>query len=491
MTTASQNQTLRQEAASSVKWLGISQVCRQGTQFATTALLANLLATSDFGLIGMALTVIGFVRIFRDLGTAAAVIQKKETDHAFLSSIFWTNVGFGLAVTILIWLTAPLVAQFYREEDLTPIVQVLSISFVISSLGTIQKSILEKNLQFAGVSKAEIISVFIGAAVGLTSALAGLGVWSIIFQTLVTEAVLSLLLWFFSSWRPARVYDWPQVRGIIKYSANLIGFKTVNYFLRNADYILIGRYLGSEALGIYTIAYMMMLYPIQNVSQIFGRFMFPLISKFQDDMPRLRQIYAKTLSYIAFITFPLMIGVMAVADLFVPVLLGSKWVAVIPVLLILAPVGMIQSIGSTVGFIYQAKGRTDWMFWWSLGAGAAVLAGFAIGLRWGIIGVASAYLLIMLVLIYPLFKIPFSIIDMKINTLWLVIRAPMLCAAVMFAAVALLRSLLHDLLPAYFELTLAVLWGVLIYVALSWWLNQKSFRDILSLTHNKFKPANV
>ena len=151
--------------------------------------------------------------------------------------------------------------------------------------------------------------------------------------------------------------------GIGKYSLNLVGFNTFNYFARNADYLLIGRFLGATSLGIYMLAYRIMLYPLQSITTVISRVMFPAYSQLQDDDARFRSAYLRTAGMIALVTFPMMAGLW-VSDRahVVLTIFGQKWAQAIPLIKVLALVGMAQSIGATVGAIYQAKGRTDVMF---------------------------------------------------------------------------------------------------------------------------------
>ena len=184
-----------------------------------------------------------------------------------------------------------------------------------------------------------------------------------------------------------------------------------------------------------------MLYPLQSISGVLGNVLFPVFSQIQDDEPRFRDSYLKVNSTIAMVTFPMMFGLWAVVDHFVFYAFGQKWEPVILLLLILVPVGMAQSIGTTVGFIYQAKGRTDWMFRWGIGSGIFVLSAFFIGIQWGIIGVATAYLVAVTIMIYPSFYVPFKLINLKVKNLLNVLARPFMCSSIMFLSASLTTSL--------------------------------------------------
>jgi PST family polysaccharide transporter len=472
---------LKQKAVSGIKWSAFSQVGRQGTQLITTVILARLLAPSDFGLIGMAMVVIGFVNIFKDLGTAAAVIQRKELSETLLSSIFWVNAGFGLLAMIVLLLTAPFGGWLYHEPDVIAILQVLSTSFFISGLGILHQALLERTLSFYSLAKLETTSVIVGAIVGIGLAFARAGVWSLVFQSLVTVLVATVLLWLSSPWRPRWVFRWSEVKALSSFSLNLTGYSVMNYFVRNVDYLLIGRYLGAQELGYYTLAYRILLFPLQNITAVIGRVMYPVLSAMRDDNHRFNSAYLRVNGAIVLITFPLMLGLLALAEPFVLTFFGEKWSPVILLIMIFAPVGMIQSIGATVGGIYQVHERTDWMFRWGIGSGTFLIIAFLIGLRWGIIGVTSAYAIASFILVYPSFSIPFRLVHLKFVELLKILRRSFINSSLMFVVVVVFRMILPATLSSVMTLVLSTILGVIIYAAASWLTNRNQLKEMWEL----------
>jgi O-antigen/teichoic acid export membrane protein len=409
--------SLRRSAISGIKWSAISLFARRGLSLVTTIVLARLLAPADFGLVAMAAVVIGFIEMFKDLGTAAAVIQRKNLSQGLLASIFWLNAGFGLAAAMVLYLLAPLLGAFYREPEVIPIMQVLSLSFLLSGLSNVQMSLLERNLEFDKLARIEISTSLFASLVGITAAFLGHGAWSLVYQMLAGNFLATLLLWVGSRWRPSWQFDWAGIRSVMDFSLNLTAASIINYFTRNADKLLIGRFLGSQDLGYYDLAYRLMQFPLQGISAVIGRVMFPLYSRMQDDAGQFGRIYLKVASAIALISFPLMLGLMALAGPFMLTLFGPAWIPVIPLLLILAPLGAVQSIATTVGSIYMAKGRTDWALWMSIAWGLLIVLSFVLGLPWGILGVTASYALMFLLLTYPAFAIPFRLIGLRVRDL--------------------------------------------------------------------------
>jgi PST family polysaccharide transporter len=272
---------------------------------------------------------------------------------------------------------------------------------------------------------------------------------------------------------------------MIGFSLNLTGGNIFNYFARNADKLLIGRFLGVQDLGYYDLAYRLMQFPLQGISAVISRVMFPLYSRMQDDARQFGRTYLKVASAIALISFPLMLGLTALAGPFVLTLFGAAWTPVIPLLLILAPLGAVQSILTTIGNIYAAKGRTDLGLWWTVGAGLLTVLSFVLGLPWGILGVTVSYAIVMLLLTYPGFAIPFRLIGLKVRDLGRVLWRPAACSLVMYAVVTGTVLLSPPGVPGWITLSLLVPLGAVVYFACSWAINRALLLEVISILRGK------
>lgn len=470
---------LKHRAVSGLKWSSLSQLGRQGMQFVTIALLARLLNPDDFGLMGMATVVTGFIALFKDLGTASATIQQQELSPSLLSGLFWVNAAIGLLAAALLYFCAPVLAIFYQEPRVMPLLQFLSCTFIISGLGTLHQALLQRELAFARLAQVELVATLSGAVVGIGAALAGQGVWSLAYQTLAMTTVTTTLAWVVLRWRPSLSFNLQELRGIASYSLNLTGFNLFNYFARNADYLLIGRYLGAVELGYYTLAYRLMLYPLQNIASVVARVMFPVYSRLQDDNPRFRRTYLRIAGAIALVTFPLMLGLLALATPFVQVVFGETWQPVVILLQILAPLGMAQSIVTLIGSIYQAKGRTDWLFRWGLVASTLFVLAFVVGLRWGVVGVAVAYAITFITLSYPAQAIPFKLIGLRVGDLMAVLWPPLTWSSLMFLALIIGNKFLPPSLSTTSVLTILTVGGGLLYSLLALVFGRKYLAEIV------------
>jgi len=402
-------------AVKGVSWSMLAMAIRQLMSVAGVAVLARMLGPDAYGVLGMAGLVTAFLTNFRDLGTARAVIQWPTIHDRMMTSLFWVNMLFGTALAALLVAVAEPVAAFFHDARIAPVLRVLSVSFPITSAGIVQHALLSREHAFQRIAWVDLASVAAGYTIAIPMAAVGFGVWSLVAANLFIALVSTALYWYFSSWRPRFDFDKGDVLAVSKFSLNLGAFGLVNYFSRNADNLIIGRMLGSEQLAYYQMAYNLMLYPIQNISAVIARVLFPTFARMQDEDERFRSAYTRSCLFIALVTFPIMAGMGAVADPLVRSVLGAKWSPAILTLQILAPVGLAQSIYTTTAQIYMSKGRTDWMFRWGLGMAILLVASFLLGIRYGIEGVASFYGLTYLVLVPIGFFIPFRLINLRLT----------------------------------------------------------------------------
>ncbi|HEX5501559.1 MAG TPA: MOP flippase family protein [Thermomicrobiales bacterium] len=482
---------LRQAALGGFKWTTVSQVGQQGIGFATTFVLARLLVPADFGLINMAMIVIGFVNVFRDLGTSSAIIQRKELSPALLSSVFWANFAFGLVMMVGLAAASPAIAAFYHEPRITPIMRVLSLTFFLSCLSTLPLALLQHDLAFDRLARIELSASSVGAVVGIGAALLGRGAWSLVYQSLAAMSATTVLLWLMSAWRPGRLFSWAEVRAVAGYSSNITSFNIFNYFTRNMDNLLIGRFLGARDLGYYALAYRLMMLPAENISAIILRVMFPTYAKLQDDDARFRRVYLQVSSAIALITFPVFFGLIAVSKPFILTAFGSQWRPVIPLIVILGVTGMGQSLERNTGSIYRVKGRPDWQLRVGIVSTALFLPAFVLGLRWGVVGVTLAYAVVVALLTYPTYAIPFRLIGLRVSELGAALWRPLASGALMCAAVVGLGAILPGTWRPQLTLGLLVSTGVALYLAASWLVNREQVCRVLGMLRARWLPARA
>lgn len=396
-----EGQSLRQTAAWGAKWSAGSSVVALVTQLVRVAILAHLLAPRDFGLAASATVVIGLATAFQDGGISQAIISKKTTSRDQLSSLYFANIAAGFAVTVLVAALAPLIADFYRQPDVEPLLWLASAGFFLSAIGQQFQVLLQRELEFDVLARNEIAASVAGLVVPIGLAVAGAGAEAIIAGFLAYNVVKSALLvaagW--RRWRPALRFRFGDLRGYIGFGMYQMGTRMLIYLGSNVDYILIGRYLGAHSLGIYSIAYQLIVVPQLRFNPIFNKVAFPVFARRQDDDRALCRGFLEVSRVVAMISFPAMAGLAAVAPAFVAVVYGSEWGASVPVVQILVIVGALFALNGSQGAIFLAKNRADIAFKLALLRlpllGAFIYLGLQNG---GIVAVAWAYAAVILLL---------------------------------------------------------------------------------------------
>ena len=379
-------------AAGGVVFTATSQALRQLIQLGVTAVLARHLMPEDFGLIGMAAVTLAFVAPLNEMGMGAALVQRKELAPGHATAVFWAHIAIASAAALLLSAGAPLIAGFFKRDDLTPLLRLMCWNLPIGAAASAPSALLSRDMKFGQLALCETISLTAAGLIGAALAVTGWGVWSLAGQALAGAAITALLLVPLSGLRPLRARPtWRHLKDLAAFSAPLTGYQLLNFASRNLDDILIGRFLGAGALGYYGMAYRVMMYPLQKVSGIVGRVSFPAFASMRDDLSRIRRGYLRTIRYIALVTFPMMAVVMVAAPEMTEVLFGPTWRPVAPLIAILSLAGMTGSIGTTVGSLFLARGRSDLMLKWELFASSCFTAAIVLGLSWGLTGVAVAY----------------------------------------------------------------------------------------------------
>lgn len=473
---------------SGVRWSAIGQVATQGIRFGTSITLARLLAPQDFGLLGMAVVVTGFVGIFQTLGTHGAIIQKKEISSKFLNSLSLLNLAMGIALGGILALGGPLMAMLYETAEVEPIIQTLGLTFVISSVGIVPGSLLNREMRFDRLVQIEFATAVIQGAAAAVLAYIGWGVWALVTANIVGTTVSTSLLCWASPWRFRWSFGRCDVRSALKFGLNLTGISVLDYLLRNADKFIVGRFLGATSLGYYWMAYNLYTMPVEAFMRILSRVLFPAFSRIQDDDAQLRSGVLRATGGIAIITFPMMTGLAVVAYPFTVAVLGEKWSSIVPLIIVLSPIGVLQPLSGTVATVYLAKGRTDLLFWWNLAAGIVIVASFLSGLPWGIVGVASAYAIVMVPLACLSFVIPFRLINFRYLDLLVTLRPYAGASVVMGGLVLGLRLVLeHGGYGPIWVLAICVSTGIVCYISIILLILPPALADVIRLLPTRFR----
>ena len=462
------NRSLSHKTASGVAWISLFQIARQLLQVASVSVLARRVPPSAYGLVAMAVVITALLETVRDAGTGTALVREREVSDDLAATVFWLTCGLGLVITLIVIVVSWPASHFFHEPKVATVLQFLSIGSLLGSIGVVPLAMLNREMAFRKVALAQTAGAIGGTIVAIIVALAGGGVWSLVSGSITTITVTTLAIWIASPFRVKAVFRPADARHMLSFGLNLSGVNVLNYFSRNSDNLLVGKFLGSVPLGFYQMGYMLMTYPIQNFAAVVAQVVYPALSKIQDDRERFRAAYLRTCRLIGLLTFPLMLGLAVTAQPFVRVFLGARWMPVAGLLLIFAPLGAAQSIYTTNALIYNTQGRPDLQFRWVMFASAMYVGSFVVGLRWGIMGVASCYAFVWLLLMVPSFMIPFRLVELSgkqfLRTLWPTIWMSLVMAAITEAWLQGLRRLGVQNAPV--ELISTVILGIVVYLTL-------------------------
>ncbi|MBD3409530.1 MAG: oligosaccharide flippase family protein [Ignavibacteriales bacterium] len=470
--------SLTRRAVRGVKWTTISQFGRQALQLASLAVLAKFLEEEDFGVMALGMAIAELARAFY-YSLSSSIIQRRALDDGLLSSVHWFSTGMGATFGAVIFLLAGGISDLLRSHALESPLEALSVVFFFFGVTVAPQALLERNLEFDKVAQSEVAASFLSSGTGITLAVLGYGVWALVFQWIVVHGTVAALFWTRARWAPRLRFSLADIRSIAGYSANLSGFHIINYFSRNADKFVVGGYLGSQALGYYSLAYRMMLYSSTTISTIVNRVMFPYYSRVQTEIEKFRDAYLRSSGAIALLAFPMMLGIATISEEIVVVVFNPEWrEAVSAPLAILALAGLVQSILFANGSVFQAAGRTDRMFLFGAITAVFSLAGFFIGLPWGVVGVATGYLVANVLLLAPGLALSLPLISTPFTALLRRLAPSFFAATGMVAVVLLLKSAMADV-NVYLRFVALVLGGGVVYAALAWAFGRSQIEDLL------------
>jgi len=430
------NQLAKKTATGAFINISVTVTKNLGQFLIVIPVLARILTPQEFGLVAMAMTLVGFLAMFNDLGISAALVRAEKPTPAFWSSAFWINLAFGVAMTIAAYFSAPLVAGFFGEPRVEELVRVMSCVLMLHCTFLVPMAWLQRNYKFQTIAVIDLSAILLSSATAIYLALNGYGVWALAWQQIIlyaVKAVAGLLL----HRAPVRlIFDWATIKAVLPFSLGLTGTAFVGFLNRNADNVLIGRFLGADALGFYSRAYLMMRMPIKTLSSGLNFALYPAFAAVQSETERLARAYLKTVSILSALVFPMMTGLALVVVPFVDVLFGSQWDAVAPVLRILAFVGLLQSVGSITNELWKARGRSGVLLRWSLIRAVGFIIAFSIGIHIGNLeAMAMAYLIANVVLLIPYQHEVLKELNLTASELLAALKPQFLSTLVMAAAI--------------------------------------------------------
>lgn len=474
--------TLRYQAIGGVFWSAIERFSVQGVLFIVMVVMARLLTPKDYGLVGMLAIFIAVAQSLVDSGFSQALIRKQNRTEKDNSTVFYFNIVVGFFLYGLFYWMAPWVAHFYNSPELTNLMRVVCLSVVFNSFAVVQRALLTINIDFKTQAKASLTAAVVSGIVGIGMAYIGFGYWAIAAQQLVNLGLCTLLLWLFARWRPCLCYSWKSFRELFGFGSKLMVSGLLDTVYRNMYLLVIGKVFASSALGHYTRAHQFSEFPSSNLTGILQRVTYPVLCQIQNDDERLASIYRRFLRVSAFLIFPLLLGLSAVAQPFILLLLKEQWSFAATLLQILCFAMMWYPIHAINLNLLQVKGRSDLFLKLEVLKKLIAVAVLCITIPMGLVAMCVGQILSSLIALVVNTYYTGLLIQVGFLRQMRDLLPTLLLSLTMWVVV---YALVHALSGLWVQLIAGIVVGVIYYTAFSYLFKFPELKELLSILRKK------
>jgi O-antigen/teichoic acid export membrane protein len=385
---------------------GLARLCAQGANFVlrlgSLMVLARLLGPRDFGLVGMVTAFTGVLTLFRDFGLSAAAIQRADVTEAQLSTLFWINVFVGILLGLLAIAGAPAISAFYHEPRLFMVTVVLAAGFLFNAAGVQHSALLQRHMRFTALAVINTVSLIVGTVIAIGGAKAGYGYWALVVMTITVPLVSTIGFWLTAGWIPGLPQRRAGIRSMMRFGGTVTLNALVSYVATNSEKVLLGRFWGVDALGIYGRAYQLINIPTDNLNSAAGEVAFSALSRLQGEPLRLKSYFLKGYSVLLAMTLPITIACALFANEMIVVILGPKWAAAVDIFRLLAPTILVFALINPLFWLLCSLGLVGRSLKMGLIIAPVMIGSYLIGLPHGPKGVAFAYSTVMMLLVIPI-----------------------------------------------------------------------------------------
>ena len=378
-----------------------SQAASFAVRIGSMMILARLLLKEDFGLVNMVTAFTGFLGIFRDAGLGMAAVQRASITDAQSSTLFWVNLGVGGLLAALAGVIAPMLVLFYGEPRLFWVTVTLGTSFLFNGAAAQHRAQLQRAMRFATLVIIDAVSLIVSTAVGIAMAVAGYGYWALVVMTICPPIVSVAGIWWATGWVPGWPLRGTGVRSMLRYGGLVTVNNVIFYLAYNVDKMLLGRFWGAEALGVYGRSYQLVNIPTENLNSTIGLVAFPGLSRLQNDPARVRSFFLRGYGLYLALVMPITVGCALYAEDIVRVFLGAKWHDAAPIFRLMAPTILVFGLTNPFGWLMLSLGQAARNLKIAFLVAPVVILSYVIGLRYGSHGVAAGFSIAMVLLVVP------------------------------------------------------------------------------------------
>lgn len=455
------------------------------------SVMARLLSPGDFGLVAMVTVVTGLFDIFTAAGLSWAVIQKDEINEHQISQLFWINICVGMILTLACAASAPVLTAFYGDSHLFWVVLALAPGFLLSAGGVQHSAVLQRDLRYLTLTVIDLIAQLGGAALGICMALAGYGYWGLVAALLVSPMLNTAGCWICANWLPGRPRWGGEIFSLLSFGGILTLNGIVVYAGYNVEKVILGRYWGSDVLGLYTRAVQLVNLPVTGINSAVGGVIFSVLSRLQNDPQGFRNFFIKSYSLVMTVTVPFTLFFAVFADEIVRVVLGPQWSAAATIFRLMTPTILVFGIINPLGWMLMALGLQKRSLYLGLIIAPLVMVGYSFGLRYGPNGVACGYSVVMLLWLFPHVAWSLRGTPVSVTDLLKAMSGPFLSGAVAAVCAILICRHLDHQLPVVLQLavgglTMGGIYGAVLFFAGGY---RTLYVDVLATLRRRSEPT--
>lgn len=476
---------ISRKAAKGIAWNFFAYGFGKAVVLVTTSILARIMTKDDLGVVSLALVALNFLSIVNDFGLGDALIQRRgEIDEA-ANTVFTFNLLLGIVLSALVFPLSPLIANYYNNPVISPVLRCLGLSFAIEALGAVHIILLVRNLDYRRKFIPDLGRALMKATFSIGLAYAGFGVWSLVWGQLAGAIASVILVWVLVPWRPSLILNRAITRDLLKFGVSVMGSDMTTVITDNIDYLVVGRLFGLSQLSIYTYGYRLPEMLLTGNLWVMGKVVYPAFSSIQHRVDELKQGFLASVRLVGIIAAPISLGLLVAADPIVRVLFGDEWLDVIPILRILSMFAFIYSIGFHVGSVYKAIGRPDISFKLSLFTVVTLVSSVLIGAKFGTLGVAWGVLGAVIMRRIVSLAVAKRFVGVTLLEIFSELRSSLISGLVMVFVVSSILYAASET-AVWWQLILAIISGAVSYLSTLWLIERENLPRLINI----FRTSN-
>jgi O-antigen/teichoic acid export membrane protein len=472
--------SLGRAAITGLAWTVLRSTSSRLIGSAVFVVLARLLDPKAFGTVALASVFLVFVSLLVESGFGEAVIQRKQVTEVDLNTAFWVSNAFGLALALAMIGCAGSLATLFDQPELAPVLRVLSLVFVLAALASMPQALLRRALRFRQIALRGVAATVAGGAVGVGMALAGLGVWSLVGQILANALVGTAVLWLACSWRPGATVSRSSLVELVRFGANILGERVALFASRRSDDFLVGLVLGPVALGLYTAAYRILLLLTEMIIWTIEGVAFPVFSRLHGDPERSKRAFYMVTQFCFAVATPVFLSLAVLAPELTRLAFGPKWTGAIPVMQILALVGIPHAVTYFNKAVVNAGGRPNLSLRVAVLTAIVNVVAFVLVVRWGILAVATSYVACSYLLAPVSSWSVTRVVDVDVKVYLRLFVAPMTSGLVLLLSILSAKAVLADKITGIALIAVLALLAVTVYSLMLFLTARRFVLNVLS-----------